>query len=128
MLIQKNPTKGNAVCNYKPIACLDLLWKLLTGIITDKLYEHLENQDLLPEEQKGFRRMSRGTRDQLLTDKALIKNYNRRRTNLNMAWVDFRKTYDMVPHSWMIISLELVVAVKNIVNLLKETMKYWGKT
>ena len=128
MLIQKNPTKGNAVGNYKPIACLDLLWKLLTGIITDKLYEHLENQDLLPEEQKGFRRMSRGTRDQLLTDKALIKNYNRRRTNLNMAWVDFRKTYDMVPHSWMIISLELVVAVKNIVNLLKETMKYWEKT
>ena len=128
MLIQKNPTKGNAVGNYKPIACLDLLWKLLTGIITEKLYEHLENKDLLPEEQKGFRRMSRGTRDQLLTDKAVIKNYNRRRTNLNMAWVDFRKTYDMVPHSWMIISLELVVAVKNIVNLLKETMKYWEKT
>ena len=48
-VIQKHPTKGNAVVNYRSIASLNLLWKLLTGIITDKLYEHLENQDLLPE-------------------------------------------------------------------------------
>ena len=46
MLIQKDPIKSNAVGNYRPIAYLNLLWKLLTGIITDKLHEHLENQDL----------------------------------------------------------------------------------
>ena len=50
VFIQKDPTTGNAVGNYRPIACLNLLWKLLTVIITNKLYEHLENQDLLPEE------------------------------------------------------------------------------
>ena len=55
VLTQKGPTKGNAVGNYRPLACLNLLWKLLTGIITDKLYKHLENEDLLPEEQKGCR-------------------------------------------------------------------------
>ena len=49
VLIQKDPTKGNTVGNYRPIACLKLLWKILTGIITDKLIENLENQDLLPE-------------------------------------------------------------------------------
>ena len=74
VLILKNPTKGNAVGNYIPLACVSLLWKLLTGIITDKLYEHLENQDLLPEDQKDCRRRSRGTKDQLLIDKAFIKN------------------------------------------------------
>ena len=42
-----------------------------------------------------------------------------------MAWNDFRKAYNMVPHSWMIKSLELVGAAKNSVNLLKETMKNW---
>ena len=31
--IQKDPNKGNAVGNYRPIACLNLLWKLLTAII-----------------------------------------------------------------------------------------------
>ena len=50
VLIQKDPTKGNAVGNCRPMACLNFLWKLLTGIIADKLFEHLENQDLLPEE------------------------------------------------------------------------------
>ena len=84
-----------------------------------------EIYDLLSEEQKGCRRTSRGTKDQLLIDKAVIKNSKRRRTNLNMAWIGFRKAYDMVPHSWMIRSLELVGAAKNTVNLLKETMKNW---
>ena len=55
VLIQKDSTKGNAVGNDRPIACLNLLWKLLTGIMTAKLYKHLENQDFLPEEQNGFR-------------------------------------------------------------------------
>ena len=42
-----------------------------------------------------------------------------------MAWTDFRKAYDMVPHSWTIKSFELVGAAKNIENLLNETMKNW---
>ena len=44
---------------------------------------------------------------------------------MNMDRVDFRKPYDMVPHSWMIKSLELVGAAKNIVNLEKGIMKNW---
>ena len=84
-LIQKDPTKGNAVGNYRPIACLNFLGKLLTGMIIDKLYEHLENQKLLPEEQKDCRRRSRSTKDQLLIDKVVIKNRKRRKTNLIMV-------------------------------------------
>ena len=42
-----------------------------------------------------------------------------------MVWIDSRKAYDMVPDSWMIRSLELVGAAKNIVYLLKETIKNW---
>ena len=52
VLIQKDPAKGKAVSNYIPIACLPLLWKLLTGIFADKLYDHLLVNNLLPDEQK----------------------------------------------------------------------------
>ena len=55
VLIQKEPTKGNPVGSYRPIACLNLVWKLLTGIITDKLYERLETQNLCPEEPERCR-------------------------------------------------------------------------
>ena len=40
-LIMKDKTKGPVVGNYRPIACLNLLWKLLTGIMSDETYNHL---------------------------------------------------------------------------------------
>ena len=78
VLILKDPAKGNAVGNYRPIACLNLLWKLKTGIIADKLYQHLETENLLLEEQKVCRYAFRGTKNQLLIDKAVIRNCKRR--------------------------------------------------
>ena len=100
-LIQKDSAKGNAVGSYRPIACLNLLWRLKTGIIADKLYQHLKNENLLLE-QKGCRHVSTGTKDQFLIDKAVIMTCKRRKTNLNMAWFDFRKDHDMVSHAWII--------------------------
>ena len=69
VLIQKDVTKGNIASNYRPITCLPLMWKILTGIITEKVYNSLEERELLPEEQKGCRRGSRGTNDLLFIDK-----------------------------------------------------------
>ena len=59
------------------------MWKLLTGVIADQIYAHLDQEKLLPEEQKRCRKGSRGTND--------LKN-------LAMAWIDYKKAYDMVPH------------------------------
>ena len=91
--------------------------------MTNTLNEHLEYHDLFSKEQNDCRRRSRGTKDQVLIDKEVTKNSKRRKTNLNIAWIDFRKAYNMVPHSWMIKSIVIVGAAENIVNLLKENMK-----
>ena len=125
VLIQKDSAKDNATGNYQPIACLNLLRELKTGITADKLYQHLKNENLLLEEQKGCRYASRGTKDQLLIDKAVIRNCKRRKTNLNIAWVDFRKAYDMVPHAWIIKALKLMGTAPNVIALLISTMIYW---
>ena len=86
--------------NFRPITCLPLKWKLLTGIVADEIYNHLEENDLLPGEQKGCRRNSRGTKDQLLIDKAVMKNCRRRKVGLSMVSIEnYRKAYDMVHHS-----------------------------
>ena len=50
VLCQKDPRNGNAVENYRPITCLPLMQKLLTGVIAE--------EKLLPEEQKRCRRGS----------------------------------------------------------------------
>ena len=51
-LLQKHKIKDNISSNYTPITCLPLMWKLLLGVIADQIYGHLDQQKLLPEEQK----------------------------------------------------------------------------
>ena len=101
-LIMKDPTKGSAVENYRPITCLNLLWKLFTGIFAEKTYKHLLQNELLSVEQKGCRKDSKGTIDQLIIDKMIMKNCKRRHTNLCMAWVDFKKPmmWYLTPGLW----------------------------
>ena len=48
VLIQKDPAKGTVAGNYRPIACLPLMWKLLTGTLAGKIYDHLNANSLLP--------------------------------------------------------------------------------
>ena len=72
VLCQKDPSKGNAVDNYRPISCLPLMWKLMTGTIAESIYNFLDANDKLLVEQKGCRKKSRGTKDQLLIDKMVL--------------------------------------------------------
>ena len=80
---------------------------LLTGVMADQIYAHLDQEKLLPEEQKGCRKGSGGTNDLLYTDWAVIKEVKSRNKTLAMVWIDYKKAYDMVPHSWIIESLDL---------------------
>ena len=129
VLCQKDPVKGNSVENFRPITCLPLMWKLLTGIISEDMYCFMENENLLPEEQKGCRRKSRGTKDQLLIDKTILKDCRKRRTNLAMAWIDYRKVYDFVPHSWILESLDMLDNVRSLSLLLRKVKASyeWGR-
>ena len=101
-LIQKDPSKGTTPKNYRPITCLPTTWKLFSGILADKVMIHLETHKLLAYEQKGVRPGSRGTKDQLAIDKVVFKDSRRRKTNLAVAWIDYQKAYDSVPHSWIL--------------------------
>ena len=42
ILCLKDHSKGNVVDNFGPISCLALLWKLMTGVIAEAMYKHLE--------------------------------------------------------------------------------------
>ena len=87
VLIMKDLEKGIAG-NYRPITCLPVMWKLLTGIISDKLYEFLDTESVLPDVQKGCRKGSQGTNDQLFIDKMVLREAKSRKKNLAMDWID----------------------------------------
>ena len=123
ILCQKDVSKGSAVENYPPITCLQLMWKILTGVIAEEIYAYLKGENLLPSEQKGYKRKSRGTKDQLLIDKTVLKDCRKRHTNLAMACIDYKKAHDFVPHSWMKECMELMGIAESVRELLVKSMK-----
>ena len=45
-----------------------------------------------------------------------------------MAWIDYQKAYDMVPYSWIVKSLEMIVAPINVIKFLDNSMGKESKT
>ena len=78
---------------------------------------------MLPEEQKGCRKGSRRTNDLLFIDRAVIKEVKSRNKNLAMAWIDYKKVYDMAPHSRNIECLDLFGVAENIKSLFISSME-----
>ena len=40
-----------------------------------------------------------GNKDQLSIDKTILQDRRKRHTNQGMAWIDYKKAYDTIPHS-----------------------------
>ena len=92
-LLQKDKSKGNIASNYRSITSLSLLWKLLSAVIVNQISGHLDQQKLLPEEQKGCSKRSRGTNTLLYIDREVIREVKSRKKNLAMAWIDYKEAY-----------------------------------
>ena len=125
VLCQKDPRKGNAVENYRPITCLPVMWKLLTRVIAEEMHYYLEQEKLLPEEQKGCRPGSHGTNGQLPIDEAVLGDYKERHTNLSMALIEYKKANDFILHSCINECMELFGIADNMRNFLEKIKKQW---
>ena len=83
--------------------------------------KHLELKELMEGQQRGARKNCSGTVDNLLIDGTVALDCHRRKRNLNAAWIDVRKAYDMVDHLSLVEVLEvhrfpnwLIVTIKNL--------------
>ena len=61
-------------------------------MISEDLYEFLDTKNVLPDEQKGCRKNSQGTKDQLYIDKMVLREVKYRKKNIAMGWIDYKKT------------------------------------
>ena len=66
-----------------------------------------------------------GTKDQLLINKTVLENCRRKSRNLSMAWVDYKKAFDSVPHLWISRCLELYKINDNLRMFLDKQMTMW---
>ncbi len=85
----------------RPVTCLPMLWQILTAQIREKIYYSLKSRGIFSDEQKGCHKRTRGTLELLYIDQHIFNESKTRRKNLAMAWIDYKKAYDMVPKSWI---------------------------
>ena len=61
-----------------------------------------------------------------MISKAIYVDCRRRNKNFSIAWIDYQKAFDCVPHSWVEKSIALVGVNSKIVRFCKLLMKKWN--
>jgi len=77
-LIPKNKNTGNPK-NYRPVTCLPMTYKLITPIISRCMQKYMDNENLLPKEQKGCSSGTKGCKDQLLISIVILRECRSRK-------------------------------------------------
>lgn len=83
--------------NYRGISLLNICGKLYSFIINKRLSSWVEEQNLLGDIQAGFRKDHR-TVDHIFTLFSMIQRHLLRKKKLYVAFIDFRKAFDLISH------------------------------
>ena len=118
ILLAKNSETGNPM-NYRPTALQNTMYKIYTAILTEFIRDHCEQNEIITIEQAAGRRGSWGCTDQLLINKMMYEEVKTNRRNLATAWLDYKKAFDSMSHTWLIKSLELAKIPTKIIDAIK---------
>ena len=124
-LLPKDRNTANPA-KYRPITCLSSLYKVLSSVITRKVQDHCEVNRVMTEEQKGCRKNTQGCNDQVTIDAVIVGQASRSKRNLGMAYIDYKKAYDSVPHSYLIRVLKLYKIDDGVIRLMQHAMGMWS--
>ena len=111
--------------NWRPIACLPSMYKLLTSILADQLYNHCAANNIMAPEQRGCRRGARGCKDHLMVNKAILEDAHKSQKNLSMGWIDYQKAFDSISHEWLLQVLDIYKCPPVIKSFLERAMPKW---
>jgi hypothetical protein len=118
----KNPSK------YRPITCLPTIYKIMTSCIKVIIYDHCQKLNILNEEQKGCVKECFGCKEQLIIDTVIMEQARKNNRNICTAFIDYKKAYDSVPHSWLIKILKIYKINLDLINFLSHVMTFWKTT
>lgn len=60
------------------------------------------------------------------SNKTIINDVERRKRNISMVWIDYRKAFDSVLHSWIIKAFEIYKVHPKFAEFSKTNMKMWA--
>ena len=92
------PKKNNPLpSEHRPIALLNTTFKLLTKIINNRLVEHIRENKDISQNQFAFLNPTLGCKEALLLDEVISKKL----PSLNLIWLDIKKAFNSVHHSYL---------------------------
>ncbi|XP_060600600.1 uncharacterized protein LOC132754030 [Ruditapes philippinarum] len=107
--------------NYRGVSLLSCVGKLYSSLINKRITFYLENENLLADEQNGFRR-GRSCEDHIFTLNSLARNQD----NLHTAFIDLRKAFDFVDRDMLFYKLLLNGIEGKVYNAVKMTYRSMG--
>ena len=105
--IPKSASKDPYVpLNYRGISLLSCMYKLYSAALNSRITSHCELNDLLVDEQNGFR-AKRSCQDHIYVLSSLVKNRKACGQNTYCAFVDFQKAFDWVSRDLLLYKLNV---------------------
>ncbi|KAG6445629.1 hypothetical protein O3G_MSEX004071 [Manduca sexta] len=123
-MIPKDPNSTNPE-KFRPITCLQTIYKIITSCISQAIYKHLTDNSILAEEQKGCRKQSQGCKEQITIDTIAMKHTTVAKRDMCTMYIDYQKAFDSVPHSWLGYVLEHYKIHPTLIEFLKTIMQHW---
>lgn len=99
------PGKDHSIpSNYRPISLLNTLSKAFERIILSRLQSHISSENILREEQFGFRASHSTTHQLLRVAEKVTKNFNHKRYT-GLVFLDLAQAFDRVWHTGLLFKL-----------------------
>lgn len=115
--------------DFRPIACLNTCYKLVTGHITTWITEHVDAERLMPSTQRALTKGTWGCTHAHIIDRTITLDALSRRAGvgrkLACAWLDYAKAFDSVSHAFVKHVLRVLKVDSRIRRLLTRLMSNW---
>ena len=111
---------SNQASNYRPISLLSQFSKVLEKLIYNRLYLHLEKNNLLSKHQYGFRRNSSSTHTLCNIYEKLLKSVDNSLYTC-CVFLDLTKAFDTVDHQILLDKLERNYGIRGLALQLMES-------
>jgi len=99
--IPKPGKPANELSSYRPISLLSSISKILERVLLYRINEHLEEHNIIPSQQCGFR-TGRSTSHQLIKVIKTAKENIKSKKSTGMIFLDVEKAFDRVWHNGLL--------------------------
>ena len=92
------------------------------------LFDHCEKYQLIYPAQKECSRGQYGCVDHLLLTNSVWHQVRSKHRSLSVAWLDYHKAYDSVPHNWLLECFRLFHFPSLLITCIEYLMPLWGSS